>query len=191
MRRLSRILTLLALTGLCLFTVAPAQASHPQRHPVTTVKIAGVIQGGTAYTLQAGPNVGVDKSTFNGRCSVPSSLLIGFKGTGLFTELGTVSLEGWHCTLLNVPAQTGTYRDGTMTLKATGGDSLTFTHTGEFRIVDNVTYLTSTGTITGGTGRFRGATGTTAEFGQQNLKTDLLQVGTTATVSYHPADHAR
>ena len=51
---------------------------------------------------------------------------------------------------------------GSFTLTAANGDTLFGTSTGLGTVVDGIAYIQETHTITGGTGRFAGATGTFA-----------------------------
>jgi len=186
MTRIPRFVIVVAALGL--LTAAPAQATNGQ--PTKALPIAGVVVGHTASFIPAGPNVGVDTSTFKGRCSVPSAWVIGFTGTGTFSRLGPMTFEGSHCTQFNPATGQGTYTDGDFTFVADNGDVLKSTHHGSFEIINNVTHFTGTTVITGGTGRFAGASGTMTESGTQDLATDVL-VGTySGTITYNASMRA-
>lgn len=187
MTRVPRFLVLVAVLGL--FTAAPAQATNGQ--PTKALPIAGAVLGHTTSFIPAGPNVGVDTSTFNGRCSVPSQWVVGFAGTGTFSHLGPMTFEGSHCTQYNPATGKGTYTDGDFSFVADNGDVLKSTHYGSFEIINNVTHITGTTVITGGTGRFTGATGTMAESGTQDLATDVLDVTYSGSITYNASMRAR
>jgi len=160
--------------------------------PTKALPIGGVIVGHTASFIPAGPNVGVDKSTFNGRCSVPSTWVIGFAGKGNFSHLGQMTFVGSQCTQFNPATGKGTYTDGDFTFVAANGDVLKSTHLGSFEIINNVTHITGgTTVITGGTGRFTGASGTMAESGTQDLATDVLDVTYSGSITYDASMRAR
>jgi hypothetical protein len=186
-RRMIRLVVLVAALGLV--TAAPAYATNGQ--PTKELPIAGLMLGHTASFIPAGPNVGIDTSTFDGRCSVPSTWVIGFAGTGTVSHLGPMTYEGTQCTQYHPATGQGTYSDGDFTLIADNGDSLTFTHFGSFQIINNVSHITGTAVITGGTGRFVGATGTMTESGTQDLTTDVLSVNYSGAITYNASMRSR
>lgn len=71
------------------------------------------------------------------------------EGTGIATHLGRTTMHASHCPPL---APGDDYHDARMTLTAANGDTLTLTY-------DADPAGTGAATITGGTGRFDGATG--------------------------------
>ena len=76
------------------------------------------------------------------------------RGSGEATHLGSFTVEAqWS---VNVIMGTGV---GTFTLTAANGATLAGTATGTSVTVDGLAYITETCVITGGTGRFAGATG--------------------------------
>ena len=76
------------------------------------------------------------------------------RGSGEATHLGSFTVEAqWY---VNVITGTGV---GTFTLTAANGATLAGTGTGTSVIVDGLAYIAETCVITGGTGRFAGATG--------------------------------
>jgi len=107
---------------------------------------------------------------------VPSAFVFDYKGTGRLAGIGTVTLEGSHCTQVKMAAGTGTYTDGRLTYRTSTGEVLRTTHVGSFVMVGNTSYITGTTKVVGGTGRYRGAKGTLTEFGQGALDTGKLQM---------------
>ena len=78
------------------------------------------------------------------------------EGTGNATQLGHFALDFPH--LVNQTTRIGS---GTYTLTAANGDTLTADVTGQATLLSpGVLAVAETGVITGGTGRFAGATGT-------------------------------
>lgn len=90
------------------------------------------------------------------------SLALPRRGSGTFTRLGRVWFEIQHCTALTGPT-TGLFGDGTITITAANGDQLYLTHSGTFELVQDAdglwSYVDLDWWVTGGTGRFAGATG--------------------------------
>ena len=78
-------------------------------------------------------------------------------GGGHASHLGrfTMTVE-WQLNVLTDPVE----GVGSFTLTAANGDTLFGTSTGLGTVVDGIAYIQETHTITGGTGRFAGATGT-------------------------------
>jgi hypothetical protein len=115
----------------------------------------------------------VDRSTFGGRCSVPSDWVASGILTGTAAHLGNVTGTFGNCSQVTwmqteggpVPVAS-TYGDGQATLVAANGDVLTATYgdgVGTFgpsggTLEDRITFV-------GGTGRFEGATGEAVEHG--------------------------
>ncbi len=110
-----------------------------------------------------GPVPGVT-STFDGRCSVPSDFVITFAVIGEATHLGRFTGQMGHCSQLiwtqQGPAGT-TYGDGRFTLSAANDDTVTGMYTNRESGTDasGLHWFLDDWTITGGTGRFAGATG--------------------------------
>jgi hypothetical protein len=84
----------------------------------------------------------------------PPMMLRQIEGTGVASQLGRFTLEGELT--LNLATASGV---GTGTYTAANGDMLTFTATGQAVIASGIATVTESVTITGGTGRFEGATG--------------------------------
>ncbi len=115
------------------------------------------------WASPGGPVPGVT-STFDGRCSVPSDYVITFGMVGEATHIGLFTGEAQHCSqLIWTPQGPGgaTYGDGRFTFVAANGDTITGTYTdGESGAFDNgLLWFRDNWTVTGGTGRFAGATG--------------------------------
>lgn len=165
--RMWKALALLAGLLLVLTVAAPAAATRGQpdlRLPFT-MRIVGTDQ------LEWAPGTPpfLDLTTFGSRCSVLSSWVTTVSSTGTAGHLGSVAVTQSHCTQFDFfagPPQTATITDGTMVVTATGGDELRIRYSGSFLFypsdVEGIgTSVLTYGpvTITGGTGRFAGATG--------------------------------
>jgi hypothetical protein len=97
------------------------------------------------------------KSTFDGRCSVPSDVVNRFSLEGQATHLGRLTALVEHCVQLDFQTGLGTITDGRITYLAANGDELRSHHEG-------ASEETGTGSVShhqyvGGTGRFAGASG--------------------------------
>ena len=116
----------------------PASQEPQSRHsPAATVPFKGTLEGSQTTTPLEPPLA----------FSVVSA-------TGTATHLGRFTLEIPHT--VNFATATG---DGTYTFTAANGDTLTADFTGEAQ-VGPIISIEEHATITGGTGRFAGATGT-------------------------------
>jgi hypothetical protein len=151
--------------SLAAFVLAtPASGTHGQ--PGKQLPLRGVQEG--SGILQPAPGFPLERSTFDGRCSVPSDALSSWDYTGRWTHLGSwTTVELSHCSQLDLVTGVGTFGDGVLTLRAANGDTLSGTYgNGEslFQPDGTVAY-TFEMTITGGTGRFAGATGHIAASG--------------------------
>ena len=112
----------------------------------------------------AGPVSAGDQVPFKGSLSGSATITplggpivaVHLEATGTATYLGRFSLDAPH--VVNQATLTGV---GTYTLTAANGDTVTASLAGTARMVEppNVIAITETATITGGTGRFEGATG--------------------------------
>lgn len=110
-----------------------------------------------------GPAPGVT-STFDGRCTVPSDYVIAFTMTAEGTHLGHFTGQMEHCSQLVWTPQGpagATYGDGRFTLSAANHDTITGTYVNRESGIDasGLISFRDDWTITGGTGRFAGATG--------------------------------
>jgi len=112
----------------------------------------------------------LDRSTFGGRCTLPSDWVTTIDSAGTAAHLGRVSVVQSHCTrfdFLAAPPQDATFADGLMVVTAANGDQLWIEYAGSFLFypgatpevgVSRISY--SSVAIVGGTGRFKGASGT-------------------------------
>jgi hypothetical protein len=111
----------------------------------------------------AGPAAAGDQVPFKGSLSATATLTplnppvvsVLIEGTGNATHLGRFTVEIPH--VVNQATRIGT---GTYVFTAANGDTLTADFTGQATLVaPGVLSVTETAVITGGTGRFGGATG--------------------------------
>ena len=100
------------------------------------------------------------KGTLSGTASItpltPPIVAVRIEATGTATYLGRFTLEAPHVVNQATLTAVGTYR-----ITAANGDTITADLAGTARMVEppNVVAITETATVTGGTGRFAGATG--------------------------------
>lgn len=81
-------------------------------------------------------------------------------GWGVVTHLGRVEWEQTHCTHMDFDAGLGWVEDGLGTMTAANGDILYVSYDVTFTFDEQYSYLTiQSWEVTGGTGRFAGATG--------------------------------
>lgn len=132
------------------------------------------------------------RSTFDGRCSVPSLFIEFGKGTGEMTHGGRSEVTWSHCTRTTA-AHEITFRDGTMTMVTANGDVLTFSYgIGSVTPVNGVVAIDAPFAITGGTGRFEGASGAGTLHGEAPGRPQDLLAGMpfeaemTGTIRYAP-----
>jgi hypothetical protein len=123
---------LIAAAALALTLAGPVSAGDQ-------VPFKGTLAGTATITPLGGPIVAVE-----------------IDATGTATYLGRFTLEAPHVVDQSTLTAVGTY-----TLTAANGDILTADLAGTARMVEppNVIAITETATVTGGTGRFEGATG--------------------------------
>jgi hypothetical protein len=122
--------------------------------------IAGALLLCLAGPVSAGDQVPF-KGTLAGTASItpltPPMVAVRIEATGTATYLGRFTLEAPH--VVNQATLTAV---GTYLITAANGDTITANLAGTATMVDppNVVAITETATVTGGTGRFAGATGT-------------------------------
>jgi len=87
---------------------------------------------------------------------VPATLVVALTGNGVATHFGAFSVS-IH-SVVNLATGAG---EGTFVLNAANGDQIAGSVVGQATPTDNADFVTieETGTITGGTGRFAGASG--------------------------------
>ena len=127
------------------------------------MRTALVAAAALALTL-AGPVSAGDQVPFKGSLAGTATITplggpivaVEVRATGTATYLGKFTLEAPHVVDQSTLTAVGTY-----TLTAANGDTLTADLDGIARMVEppNVIAITETATVTGGTGRFEGATG--------------------------------
>jgi hypothetical protein len=122
-----------------------------------------------------GSTLSVDDSVDPAGCPEGTSWKYLSSGEGQVSHLGRVHIEVAHCTVLDWETGTGTFGHGGWTLTAANGDHLHFSHQGSFEFLGDVALITGTWTVTGGDGRFTGASG----HGEIRAVSDFL-TGTTA-----------
>ena len=110
------------------------------RGGVTTVPLKGSLEGTVAITP-------LD----------PARASVVITASGHATQLGRFTLQMPH--LVNFATATG---EGTFTFRAANGDTLIGVFTGDADTTPPIFAIEETGSITGGTGRFSGASGTIA-----------------------------
>lgn len=127
------------------------------------MRTALIAAAALALTL-AGPVSAGDQVPFSGNLAGTATITplggpivaVELDATGTATHLGKFKLEAPH-----IVDQSTLTAVGTFTLTAANGDTVTADLAGTARMVEppNVIAITETATVTGGTGRFAGATG--------------------------------
>lgn len=107
--------------------------------------------------------------------------------TGHGTHLGAYSLVAQE----DINLETLAVTNGSFTITAANGDTIYGTYSGQAEATDRpgVIRYVATGPITGGTGRFEGATGTLTFDGVADLTTLVLSETVTGTISTPGANH--
>ncbi len=139
--------------GLALLAVAHAAACTESTLPVPepTTDVARAKSGAGVHYVPLKGDLVWTEITFLGLCT-ESSVHIGLAGTGTISHLGRTTVVQSHC----FNPSTGEYTAGVMTLTAANGDQVFTTYAGE-RTSEAQAEVQFT--ITGGTGRFEGASG--------------------------------
>lgn len=164
---------LLLAAGAALAAAQPASAA-----PVP-VPLAGTMTGADGY----GPPTG---------CPAGAGWRYTSTGTGVFSHLGEVSFVVTHCSF---PA-TSSFGPGTLSVRAANGDTLTLSDQGTFVVnFDSQgnpvsSDITMELTVTGGTGRFAGATGSATGTGRSDIAANVTTVQLAGKIVYD-ASNAR
>jgi hypothetical protein len=110
-----------------------------------------------------------------------NGVVVDVTGTGHATQLGHYSAHYQECLL---PA-TGAVTAGSFTLTAANGDTVFGTYSGNAVPSDDPTVIAfdDPGVITGGTGRFAGASGSVTQTGLANLATGEYEATLTGSLS--------
>ncbi len=168
MKKILHLATLLAALPLVVALVGPsvAMAGQPDQQLQFDMRIVGA-----DLPLEMGPGEPpfIQLSTFDGRCSVPSTWVTTINSAGTSRALGHVTVTNSHCTtfpFFDNPPQHATFVDGRMTITAANGDELWVHYSGSFDFTPGVNPPAgvsaihySSMTVVGGTGRFVDATG--------------------------------
>ncbi len=118
--------------------------------------------------------------TFNNRCSRPSQWISTSEGTGTISHLGRVSWTTEHCFQLFL-GTFGEFGDAEVVITSANGDQLYGTYDG---VMTSATTFAEDMIITGGTGRFAGASGVVAEAGWFDPATGYMEVTGDGWISY-------
>ena len=127
------------------------------------------------------PLKGAESGTFQllGPCET-GGVVLEVTGTGQSTQLGHYSGRYREC----LDPATGAVTAGTFTLTAANGDKVFGTYSGQASPTDDPTVVAydDPGVITGGTGRYAGASGTMTTSGHANLATGEYEGTITGSV---------
>ncbi|MFO7547361.1 MAG: hypothetical protein R6X29_00620 [Acidimicrobiia bacterium] len=168
----ARTATIVLLVVAMLAIAVPVFAGRSVERPIRE-DLSGYIVG-----IEFAPNFPAHAGvTFGGRCSVPSQWISTMSGTGTISHLGRVSWTTEHCFQLFA----GTFNDAELVITAANGDKLFATYKG---VMTGETTYVETMVITGGTGRFAGATGTVDETGWFDPGTGYMEVTGRGTITY-------
>ena len=148
---------------------------------VAALAVIGLaIPTGPAGATDAVPFRGMDRGHFTipGECAGGAQVVIG--GVGTATHLGRYGFSSVEC----FNPDTGAFA-GTPTFQASDGSTLTGSYAGTVGATDNPDVITYDEelTITGGTGRFAGATGSLDVHGVANLATGAYSQWLAGTIS--------
>jgi hypothetical protein len=130
----------------------PAGAGASGGDPVNTVNVRGTLEVCETDVFQPATN----------------SLLVHFVGTGTASHLGRFMVVDDGIAYLSTSSG-----GGSVTFFAANGDSFTATETGFAVFVGGLAEITDYATITRGTGRFEGATGTLTIVRRRDLSSPL------------------
>jgi hypothetical protein len=161
---------------------------------VATQSIERPYRAHLVWTVESIEWAGVPPATsaFGGRCSVPSHFVVTARVIGQMTHGGRFEGTASHCEQLGLaPGVTTTYTDGTFSVTIASGDTLEGRYDNG-TVNEQTGVLRDTFTLTGGTGRFEGATGGGEERGQLPVSNVEVMPGTAVpieqvgTITYAP-----
>lgn len=168
----------LAATLLC---CGCSQPTSPTRLSSVSPGNLRVEPGGEAAASPAAQQVPF-KGSFAGTQSVtplqPPLVSVNGEGTGTATHLGLFTVELPHT--VNLVTRIG---EGTYTFTAADGDTVTADFTGQAQGAPPLISITEHATVTGGTGRFAGATGTFTVERRFNQATGMTEGSFEGTIS--------
>jgi hypothetical protein len=118
--------------------------------------------------------------TFGERCSQPSQWISTSAGTGTISHLGRVSWRTEHCFQL-FRGTFGAFGDAVLVVTSVNGDQLYGTYDG---VMTGETTFVEEMIITGGTGRFAGASGVVTEAGWFDPGTGYMEITGDGWISY-------
>ena len=135
-------------------TFAPSTAATAGQ-PGKQLSFRGYVQG--FVTVQFAPGFPLVRSTFGGRCSTPSDWIAHWSGSGTSNHTGVIKAFGSDCDRVDLATGDVVYDEGVITEYGANGDYIFATYTNGRGTLGGT--FTDDWTITGGTGRFAGATG--------------------------------
>ena len=123
--------------------------------PGKQLPFTGFVQG--FVSVQFAPSFPFLRSTFGGRCSVPSDWIAVWSGVGQSSQTGLIKAHGSDCDRIDLATGNLVYGDGVIIEYGANGDYLYGTYTNGHGTLGGT--IADDWTIVGGTGRFSGATG--------------------------------
>jgi len=135
-------------------TFAPSTAATAGQ-PGKQLSFRGFVQG--FVTVQFAPGFPFVRSTFGGRCTTPSDWIAHWSGTGTSNHTGLIKAFGSDCDRVDLATGNVVYDEGVIREFGANGDFIFATYTNGRGTLGGT--FTDDWTITGGTGRFAGATG--------------------------------
>jgi hypothetical protein len=148
-------LAIAAATALVAVTILTASAAATGPKPPKQHPFRGFVKG--FVTVQFAPGFPFIRSTFDGRCTTPSDWIAHWSGTGNSTLVGKITAFGSDCDRIDLATGNLVYDDGVITEYGKNGDYIFATYTNGRGTLGGT--IVDDWTITGGTGRFEGATG--------------------------------
>ncbi len=143
--------------------------------------------------MQYAPGFPGGRSTFDGRCSVPSDYVIEFSGTSQIAHLGQVSAIFEHCSQVDFATGNTTYGDGLFTYTAANGDRLWGMYGNGIGAPISATEVgwEDTFLVEGGTGRFSGASGCGVDRGTTHTETGYTTYESEGVIVYDASESRR
>lgn len=124
--------------------------------------------------------IGFDPSACNGQPFLRGTLV----GTGITTHLGKSQISAMDC-IFPGPG-TFTFNSGKLTITAANGDTVTADYSGMLLLLSGPSIYSISGSyrVTGGTGRFEGATGSGSLGGTVNIVTGESEYTASGVIGY-------